>query len=149
MIVNWKVHVGGVVGTIRVGVVRGARIRKRIVTPPAIVWGPKWRRTGREEDTLLIARHVILCLAVVICLTIFLRGYNKQHNAFRQDVQLFLFGVWCGLACFVPFILLLRHLSCFSSFTRFFLRHFNARFGLRSWTTEERAIDICFTFSCA
>lgn len=111
MIVNWKVHVGGVVGMIRVRVVRDTRIRKRIVTPPTIVWGPKWRRTGREEDTLLIARHVILCLAVVICMTIFLRGYNKQHNAFRQDVQLFLFGVWCGLAflpfCFFAFSLLL------------------------------------------
>lgn len=61
--------------------VGGSRTGEGIVAPPAAVGGPKWR-AGGEED-LLIARNVILCLAGVICLTIFLRGYNKQHNGIQ------------------------------------------------------------------
>lgn len=113
LVVDREVYIGGVIRMIGVRVVRDTGIRERVVAPPTTVGGPEWRRTGRKEDTLLIARHVILCLAVVICLTIFLRGYNKQHNAFRQEVQLFPLGVWCGLA-FLPLLFGFSHFSSFS-----------------------------------
>lgn len=108
MIVNGKIYIGCIIRMIWIRFIWNPRIKKRIITPPTAVVGPKWR-TRREEDTLLIARHVILCLAVVICLTIFLRGYNKQQNAFRQrssTVPIFGMVMWSCVFPFCPFFLL-------------------------------------------
>lgn len=112
MIVNGKIYIGCIIRMIWIRFIWNPRIKKRIITPPTAVVGPKWR-TRREEDTLLIARHVILCLAVVICLTIFLRGYNKQQNAFRQRSST------------VPiFGMVVLRFSLLSFFSPFFLRLF-------------------------
>lgn len=48
---------------------------------------PEGNGSRREVCVLLIARQVILCSTGVICLTIFLCGYNKQHNPFRRKLN--------------------------------------------------------------
>lgn len=71
------------------GLVGRGVIRHGIIAPPTVGMRPEGNGSRREVCVLLIARQVSLCSTGVICLTIFLCGYNKQHNPFRRKLNPF------------------------------------------------------------